>query len=103
MDSEFLIGYFMLAKISVSYCVHCKSQLTNGMAQSSKYNRKSKYIYRRYNIVKHLLLNEIISIDYVKSKENIMDSLTKGCLSRKLMYNSSRRMSLKPLKDERVL
>jgi hypothetical protein len=53
------------------------------------YNDKSRHIHRRYNTVKYLLLIEIISIDYVKSKENIMDFLTK-VLSRELMYNSSR-------------
>jgi hypothetical protein len=30
------------------------------------YNGKSRHIIHTHNIVKHLLLNEIISIDYVK-------------------------------------
>jgi len=41
------------------------------------YNDKSKHICQRYNIFKHVLLNEIISIDNVKSKKNITDPLTK--------------------------
>ena len=41
------------------------------------YNGKSRHICHRYNIVKHLLLNEIICIDNVKSKENTRDPLTK--------------------------
>jgi len=41
------------------------------------YNGKSKHICQRYNTFKHLLLNEIISIDNVKSKKNITDPLTK--------------------------
>jgi len=65
------------------------------------YNGKFRHIHRRHNIFKHLLSNEIIFIDYVKSKENIADSLTR-CLSRELVYNSSRGISLKPLKDEKV-
>jgi hypothetical protein len=60
--------------------VHFDSQSAIGRAQSSMYNDKSKYVHHRYNIVKHLLFNEIISIDYVKSKENIVDLLTKGLL-----------------------
>jgi hypothetical protein len=47
-------------------------------------------------------LNEIIFIDHVNSKENIEDPLPKG-LSRELMFNSSRGMGLKPLKDESVM
>jgi len=62
------------------------------------YNEKSGH---RHNIVKHLLSNEIISIDYVKSKEDIVDMLTKGLL-REIVYNSSRGMDLKPLQNERM-
>jgi len=82
-------------------CVYCDNRLTIGMTQSSMYNEKSRHIRCRHNIVKHLLLNEIISIDYIKSKKNIMDPLTKDLL-RELVYNSSRKLNLKPLKDERV-
>jgi len=46
-------------------------------------------------------LNEIILIDYVKLKKNIMDSLIKGLL-REFVYNSSKEMDLKPFKYERV-
>jgi len=57
-------------------------------------------IYKHKN-VKHLFSNEIISINYVNSKENIVDPLTKSLL-RKLVYSSSRAIGLKPLKYERV-
>jgi hypothetical protein len=65
------------------------------------YNVKSRHTRHRYNTIKLLLSNEIISINYVKSKKNITNLLTK-CLSIELVYNSSREMSLKPLKYERV-
>jgi hypothetical protein len=65
------------------------------------YNVKSRYICHRHNIIKHLLSNEIISIDFIKSKENIMGPLTKDLL-RELVYNSLKGMGLKLLKDERV-
>jgi hypothetical protein len=58
------------------------------------YNGKFKHIHHRHNTVKHLLSNEIIFIDYIKSKENITDPLTK-CLSRELVYSLSKGMSLK--------
>jgi hypothetical protein len=65
------------------------------------YNRKSRHIDRRHNFIKHLLSNVIIFISYIKSKENISNLLTKS-LSREFVNNSSRGMSLKPLKDEKV-
>ena len=68
-------------------CIHCDSQLSIGRAQSHMYNSKSRHIYRRDNTVRQLLSNGIISIEYVKSKDNIMDPLTKG-LVRELVENS---------------
>ena len=43
-----------------------------------------------------LLSNGIISIEYVKSKDNIANPLTKG-LARELVENSSKGMGLKPI------
>ena len=52
----------------------------------------SRHFRRIYNTVKHS--NGIISIDYKKSKNNIIDSLTKG-LSGEHVNCSSRGMGLK--------
>jgi hypothetical protein len=57
------------------------------------YYGKSRHICYRHNTIKHFLSNEIISIDYVKSKNNIVDPLAKDLL-RELLYNSLMRMSL---------
>jgi len=46
-----------------------------------------------------LLSNEIISIDFVKSKKNIVDPQTKD-LMKEFVYNSSKGTSLKPIKDK---
>lgn len=81
-------------------CIHCDSQSAIGRAQSNMYNGKSRHIRRRHNTIKHLLSTGVISIDYVKSKENIADPLTKS-LTRELVYSSSRGMGLKPLKDKK--
>ena len=58
-------------------CIHCDSQSAIGRAQSSMYNGKSKHIRRRHNIIRQLLSIGVISVDYVKSKDNIADLLTK--------------------------
>lgn len=66
-------------------------------AKNNVYNGKSRHIRRRHNSIRQLLSNGIISIDYVKSKENIADPLTKG-LSREQVTYTSREMGLKPMK-----
>ena len=80
-------------------CIHCDSQSTFGKAQSSMYNSKSRHICRRHNTIRQLLLTGVISIDYVKSKDNIADPLTEG-LNRELVEKSLKGMGLKPLKEE---
>ena len=77
-------------------CIHCDSQSAIGRAQNSMYNGKSRHICRRHNTVRQLLSNGIIVIDYVKSKDNIVDPLTKG-LSRELVVRSPRGIGLKPI------
>ena len=57
---------------------------------------KSRHIHRRHNTIKQLLSNGIISIDYKKSKDNIVNPLTKG-LSGEHVNCSSRGMGLKPI------
>ncbi|KAL6333744.1 hypothetical protein AAG906_028930 [Vitis piasezkii] len=78
-------------------CIHCDSQSAIGRAQSHNYNGKSRHIRRRHNTVRQLLSNGIISIDYVRSKDNIADPLTKG-LTREQVESSSKGMGLKPMK-----
>ena len=55
------------------------------------------HIRRRHNTIKKLLSNGVIIIDFVKSKDNIADPLTKG-LSREQVVVTTRGMSLKPIK-----
>ncbi|KAK6160134.1 hypothetical protein DH2020_003515 [Rehmannia glutinosa] len=77
-------------------CIHCDSQSAIGRAQSNMYNGKSRHIRRRHNTIRQLLSTGVISIDYVKSKDNLADPLTKG-LNRELVVKSLRGMRLKPL------
>ena len=42
------------------------------------YNGKYKQIRRRHNTIRQLLSIGVTSVDYVKSKNNIADPLTKG-------------------------
>ncbi|KAK4374913.1 hypothetical protein RND71_005590 [Anisodus tanguticus] len=72
-----------------SVMIHYDSQWALGRAHNAMYNGKSRHIQRRHKTVRQLITTGIISIDYIKSKDNITDPLTKGlpkdqmfCLSR---------------------
>ena len=77
-------------------CIHCNSQSVIGRAQSHIYNGKSRHIRRRHNTVRQLLSNGVMTIEYIRSKENIADPLTKG-LTREQVSKSLRGMGLKPI------
>ena len=52
------------------------------------YNGMSPHIRHRHDTVRKLLSSGIITIDYVKSKDNVLDPLTKG-LTREGVERSS--------------
>lgn len=43
--------------------------------QSSMYNGKSRHIHLGHNTIRQLLSTRVISIDYIKSEDNIVDLL----------------------------
>ena len=59
------------------------------------YNRKSCHIRHRHDTVRKLLSSRIITIDYVKSKDNVSDPLIKG-LTREVIDRLSKGMGLWP-------
>ena len=77
-------------------CIHCDSMAAQARAKSNIYNGKSRHIRRRHNTIKQLLSSGVISIQYIKSKENIADPLTKGLPREQIKY-TSRGMGLKPV------
>ena len=75
--------------------IHCDSQSAIGRAQSNMYNGKSRHIRRRHKTIRHLVSTGVITVDFVKSKDNIADPLTKP-LSRDQVLCLSMGMGLKP-------
>ncbi|PHU13801.1 hypothetical protein BC332_15006 [Capsicum chinense] len=75
--------------------IHCDSQAAISRAGSMMYNGKSCHIRRRHNTVRELLSSRIITVDHVKSKDNVLDPLTKG-LSRDGVERTSKGMGLRP-------
>ena len=74
---QFLEDISIWPKPMPAICIHCDSQSAIGRAHNDMYNGKSRHIRRRHNTVRQFLSNGIISIDYIKSKDNLADPLTK--------------------------
>lgn len=58
--------------------IHCDSQSAIRTTQTNMYNNKSRHIHWRHNTVRKLISSGIMFIDNIKSKDNLVDSLTKG-------------------------
>ena len=96
---QFLEDIPIWHKPVLAICIHCDSKYAIGRAHNGMYNGKSRHIRYRHNTVRQFLSNGIISIDYIKSKDNLADPLTKG-LTREQVNCTSRGMRLKPMTKE---
>ena len=94
---DFLEDVPMWPKPVPPIAVHCDSTSAIGRASNNIYKGKSRHVRRRHKSVRRLLENGIVSLDFVRSKDNIADPLTKG-LSREQVVKSSKGMGLKPVK-----
>ncbi|KAL0380945.1 UNVERIFIED_CONTAM: Retrovirus-related Pol polyprotein from transposon RE2 [Sesamum angustifolium] len=81
---------------TIQVYLHCDSQAAIGIAMNYAYNGKMRHIRVKYGVVKELLRNGIISLNYVRSERNLADPLTKE-LTRRTIFESSRALGLKPL------
>ena len=61
--------------------MHCDCQAAISIAKNKAFNGKDKHIRLRHEVVKQLLIDGIISIDYVKSEVNLANPLTKALYS----------------------
>ena len=75
--------------------LHCDSQAAIGVANNTAYNGKRRHIRMRHSVVRHLIKNGVISLEYVKSEKNLTDPCIKG-LPRKVILDTSGGMGLKP-------
>jgi hypothetical protein len=83
-------------KPTPSVSLHSDCQAAIAIAKNKEYNGKNRHIRLRHKIVKQLLRDGIISIDYMKSEINLADPLTKP-LCRKKVFETSREMGLEPI------
>ena len=82
--------------MSVFMC--CDSQAAIAKVKSKIFNGKNKHICLRHNIVLHLLETGVISLEFVMSKLNLANPLTKP-LNKKLVEETSRGMGLIPITE----
>ncbi|GJY14520.1 zinc finger, CCHC-type containing protein [Tanacetum coccineum] len=71
---EILIWLKPIAPISI----HCDSAATLAKAYSRMYNGKFRHLGVRHSMIRELIMNGVISIEFVRSQHNLADHLTKG-------------------------
>ncbi|GJY96948.1 zinc finger, CCHC-type containing protein [Tanacetum coccineum] len=90
-ESEFV------ALAAVGKEVECAATLAK--AYSQMYNGKSRHLGVRYSMIRELITNGVVSIEFVRSRQNLADHLTKG-LARDLVIKSVEGMGLKSINKE---
>ena len=78
--------------------IHCDSTAAIGRVKNHYYNGKSKPIRRKHNTVRSYLNSDIITVDYIKSNDNLADPFTKA-LAKDRVWNTSRGMRLKSIES----
>ena len=76
--------------------IHCDSTAAIGRVKNCYYNGKSRPIRRKHSTVWSYLSNGIITVDYIKSNDNLVDPFTKA-LAKDRVWNTSREMVLKSI------
>ncbi|GKD96104.1 zinc finger, CCHC-type containing protein [Tanacetum coccineum] len=74
--------------------IHCDSAAILAKAYSQMYNGKSRNLGVRHSMIRELITNKVVSIEFVRSKQNLADHLTKG-LARDLVIKFAEGMGLK--------
>ncbi|GJX10752.1 hypothetical protein Tco_0200611 [Tanacetum coccineum] len=89
MESEFVA---LAAAAPISIRCECAAALAK--AYSQMYNGKSRHLGVRHNMIRKLITNRVVSIEFVRSQQNLADHLTKG-LARDLVIKSAEGIGLK--------
>ena len=78
-----------------SVCIDYDCQAAIACAKNKIYNGKSRHIRLRHNIVRQLIDNGVMSLDFVRSERKLADPLTKP-LAIRLVSETSRGIGLIP-------
>ncbi|GKG18089.1 hypothetical protein Tco_0372387 [Tanacetum coccineum] len=80
--------------IALIFIHRCDSAATLAKAYSQMYNGKSGHLGVRHSMIHELITNGVISLEFVRSQQNLVDHLMKG-LARDLVIKSAKGMGLK--------
>ncbi|GKA61956.1 hypothetical protein Tco_0761475 [Tanacetum coccineum] len=86
---------FLLALAAAGKKAECAATLAK--AYSQMYNGKSRHLGVRHSMIRELITNRLISIEFVRSQQNLVDHLIKG-LARDLVIKSAEGIRLNELK-----
>ncbi|GJS70116.1 zinc finger, CCHC-type containing protein [Tanacetum coccineum] len=75
-----------------------KCAATLAKAYSKMYNRKSRHLCVRHSMIRELVTNGVVSIEFARSQQKLADQLTKG-LTRDLVIKSAEGMGLKIVRN----
>ena len=78
--------------------IHCDSTAAIGRVKNHYYSGKSRPIRRKHSTMWPYLSSGIITMDYIKSNENLADPFTKA-LAKDRVWNTSRGMGLKSIES----
>ncbi|GJV58943.1 zinc finger, CCHC-type containing protein [Tanacetum coccineum] len=81
--------------------IRCDSAPTMAKAYSQIYNGKSRHLGVRHSMVRELIMNGVISIEFVRTQHNLADHLTKG-LARDLLEIGTRVFIFPRCKTKRI-
>lgn len=76
--------------------IYCDNQPVIFKVDNDNYNGKFRIVCLKHNHMKGLIADGIVTVQYVKSKDNLVDLLSKG-LSKELTSSTSREMELESL------
>nr|GFB23247.1 zinc finger, CCHC-type [Tanacetum cinerariifolium] len=91
---NFLLEIPLWVKPIAPISIRCDSAATLAKAYTQMYNGKSRHLGVRHSMIRELITNEVIPIEFVRSQQNLADHLMKG-LSRVLVIKSAEGMGLK--------
>ncbi|GKC32967.1 zinc finger, CCHC-type containing protein [Tanacetum coccineum] len=74
--------------------IHCDNAATLAKAYSQMYNGKYRHLGVKHSMIRELITNRVIFIEFVRSQQNLAGHLTKG-LARDLVIKSVEGMDLK--------
>ncbi|GJZ71481.1 zinc finger, CCHC-type containing protein [Tanacetum coccineum] len=97
-EDNSLAGYSCLillwSKPIAPISIRCDNAATLAKAYNQMYNGKSRHLGVRHSMIRELITNGVVYIEFVRSQRNLADHLTKG-LARDLVLKSTEGMSLK--------